>query len=72
LMMNPVPWLQMTNMISYQGLVRTFPCTLNKTARNQGKDNPHSGSCEPFNYFYFQRWFGLYIFFLMDSSSVFK
>ncbi|MDW4809610.1 hypothetical protein NQ359_21855, partial [Escherichia coli] len=46
--------------------------TLNKTARNQGKDNPHSGSCEPFNYFYFQRWFGLYIFFLMDSSSVFK
>lgn len=22
--MNPVPWLQMTNMISYQGLVRTF------------------------------------------------
>ncbi|MFQ2551639.1 hypothetical protein ACK3Z3_11065, partial [Aeromonas caviae] len=27
LMMNPVPWLQMTNMISYQGLVRTFPGT---------------------------------------------
>ncbi|MGT6965503.1 hypothetical protein ACRW6P_18005, partial [Escherichia coli] len=53
-------------------LIRTFPCTLNKTARNQGKDNPHFGSCEPFNYFYFQRWFGLYIFFLMDSSSVFK
>ncbi|BCL48991.1 hypothetical protein MPUCK001_28090 [Citrobacter koseri] len=26
-MMNPVPWLQMTNMISYQGLVRTFPKT---------------------------------------------
>ncbi|WP_316044379.1 oligogalacturonate-specific porin KdgM family protein, partial [Escherichia coli] len=26
-MMNPVPWLQMTNMISYQGLVRTFPNT---------------------------------------------
>ncbi|MEB7117408.1 hypothetical protein NEN34_18405 [Enterobacter cloacae] len=24
-MMNPVPWLLMTNMISYQGLVRTFP-----------------------------------------------
>ena len=24
-MMNPVPWLQMTNMISYQELVRTFP-----------------------------------------------
>ncbi|MEB0363643.1 IpaD/SipD/SspD family type III secretion system needle tip protein, partial [Citrobacter freundii] len=24
LIMNPVPWLQMTNMISYQGLVRTF------------------------------------------------
>ncbi len=23
-MMNPVSWLQMTNMISYQGLVRTF------------------------------------------------
>ncbi|GJB03545.1 hypothetical protein KAM360_24880 [Aeromonas caviae] len=27
-MMNPVPWLQMTNMISYQGLVRTFPKTV--------------------------------------------
>ena len=26
-MMNPVPWLQMTNMISYQGLVRTFLST---------------------------------------------
>ena len=24
-MMNPFSWLQMTNMISYQGLVRTFP-----------------------------------------------
>jgi hypothetical protein len=24
-MMNPVSWLQMTNMISYQELVRTFP-----------------------------------------------
>ncbi|MGS3331128.1 VWA domain-containing protein [Serratia marcescens] len=24
-MMNSVPWLQLTNMISYQGLVRTFP-----------------------------------------------
>lgn len=55
----------------YRGKGQTA-CTLNKTARNQGKDNPHSGSCEPFNYFYFQRWFGLYIFFLMDSSSVFK
>lgn len=39
-------------------------CTLNKIARNRGKDNPHSGSCEPFDYFYFQRWFwALYIFF---------
>ncbi|MCB7730949.1 hypothetical protein KAF99_12200, partial [Klebsiella pneumoniae] len=27
-MMNPVPWLQMTNMISYQGLVRTFPSAI--------------------------------------------
>ncbi|WP_429089414.1 hypothetical protein, partial [Aeromonas veronii] len=25
LMMNPFSWLQMTDMISYQGLVRTFP-----------------------------------------------
>jgi len=24
-MMNPFSWLQMTNMISYQGLARTFP-----------------------------------------------
>ena len=29
-MMNPVPWLQMTNMISYQGLVRTFPKSLSE------------------------------------------
>jgi len=29
-MMNPVPWLQMTNMISYQGLVRTFPNEFNE------------------------------------------
>ncbi|HBN66254.1 MAG TPA: hypothetical protein DD463_07455 [Shigella sp.] len=26
-MMNPVLWLQMTNMISYQGIVRTFLST---------------------------------------------
>ncbi len=31
-MMNPVPWLQMTNMISYQGLVRTFLSDKNKKA----------------------------------------
>ncbi len=30
-MMNPVPWLQMTNMISYQGLVRTFPSQFPET-----------------------------------------
>ena len=39
-MMNPVPWLQMTNMISYQGLVRTFPkatvTTDNVAALRQG------------------------------------
>jgi len=29
--MNPVPWLQMTNMISYQGLVRTFLNPANRT-----------------------------------------
>jgi hypothetical protein len=29
-LMNPFSWLQMTNMISYQGLVRTF---LNRTTR---------------------------------------
>ncbi|MFZ8819080.1 hypothetical protein ACI8EP_24110, partial [Klebsiella michiganensis] len=34
-MMNPVPWLQMTNMISYQGLVRTFlSCTGYQQGRN--------------------------------------
>ncbi len=27
-MMNPFSWLQMTSMISYQGLVRTFPKAL--------------------------------------------
>ncbi|WP_427043650.1 hypothetical protein [Escherichia coli] len=45
-MMNPVPWLQMTNMISYQGLVRTFPksdlsvnaiCNGNYTTNLNGK-----------------------------------
>ena len=35
-MMNPVPWLQMTNMISYQGLVRTF---LNRPNRNDINDD---------------------------------
>ncbi|WP_182959029.1 hypothetical protein [Aeromonas caviae] len=31
-MMNPFSWLQMTNMISYQGLVRTFPSFLQQSA----------------------------------------
>ncbi|MFK9460757.1 helix-turn-helix domain-containing protein, partial [Escherichia coli] len=37
LMMNPVPWLQMTNMISYQGLVRTFlsPSLLKKKLKSE-------------------------------------
>ena len=34
-MMNPVPWLQMTNMISYQGLVRTFPSLLKKKLKSE-------------------------------------
>ncbi|WP_250111435.1 hypothetical protein, partial [Escherichia coli] len=46
-MMNPVPWLQMTNMISYQGLVRTFLRLNNATStidienieRNMGNDS---------------------------------
>ncbi len=33
--MNPVPWLQMTNMISYQGLVRTFPNFYEDLMNNQ-------------------------------------
>nr|QNL33543.1 hypothetical protein [Escherichia coli] len=46
--MNPVPWLQMTNMISYQGLVRTFPndtsvgeisVKTGNNARNGGKNS---------------------------------
>ena len=40
-MMNPVPWLQMTNMISYQGLVRTFPkvaVTFDSSAKTTGAD----------------------------------
>ena len=40
--MNPVPWLQMTNMISYQGLVRTFP-GIKKPVYSNGqimKDDP--------------------------------
>ena len=35
-MMNPVPWLQMTNMISYQGLVRTFLSELQSAIRIHG------------------------------------
>ncbi|MEH5949831.1 hypothetical protein PO630_20990, partial [Escherichia coli] len=38
LMMNPVPWLQMTNMISYQGLVRTFPKYLKKVITSQTQE----------------------------------
>ena len=34
-MMNPVPWLQMTNMISYQGLVRTFLNNVHKSGPRQ-------------------------------------
>ncbi|BFR94753.1 hypothetical protein FSO_19140 [Escherichia coli] len=44
-MMNPVPWLQMTNMISYQGLVRTFPRT--PQFRSLGKAlSQHSTECD--------------------------
>ncbi|ONG02797.1 hypothetical protein BWQ95_21720 [Aeromonas hydrophila] len=32
-MMNPFSWLQMTNMISYQGLVRTFPGVIVRLVR---------------------------------------
>ncbi|WP_227507193.1 hypothetical protein [Klebsiella michiganensis] len=39
-MMNPVPWLQMTNMISYQGLVRTF---LKATS---AMSNQHKAFCD--------------------------
>ena len=38
-MMNPFAWLQMTNMISYQGLVRTFP----KATGRHGTGSP----CKP-------------------------
>ncbi len=38
-MMNPVPWLQMTNMISYQGLVRTFPKRAAEAIHNKGVKN---------------------------------
>ena len=34
-MMNPVPWLQMTNMISYQGLVRTFLSPTSPAGQNK-------------------------------------
>ncbi|PAS81080.1 hypothetical protein CDN89_24860 [Escherichia coli] len=37
-MMNPVLWLQMTNMISYQGLVRTFPSRKGKMARRYARN----------------------------------
>ncbi|MCK2328187.1 DUF2513 domain-containing protein [Escherichia coli] len=38
-MMNPVPWLQMTNMISYQGLVRTFLSELEDNGFNRYDQN---------------------------------
>ncbi|WP_420107108.1 hypothetical protein [Klebsiella pneumoniae] len=38
-MMNPVPWLQMTNMISYQGLVRTFPSAVYSLIENNMREN---------------------------------
>jgi len=37
-MMNPFSWLQMTNMISYQGLVRTFPNPMGKAVRFRAVD----------------------------------
>ena len=37
--MNPVPWLQMTNMISYQGLVRTFPKSSSEAQYIEGRQN---------------------------------
>ncbi|MBA8031834.1 hypothetical protein HV096_06845 [Citrobacter freundii] len=43
-MMNPVPWLQMTNMISYQGLVRTFPKQKGYTIPKQWEQDFPSGS----------------------------
>ncbi|MFQ1647399.1 hypothetical protein ACK39F_19755, partial [Aeromonas veronii] len=36
-MMNPFSWLQMTNMISYQGLVRTFPNCLNAGEKSRNR-----------------------------------
>ena len=39
-MMNPVPWLQMTNMISYQGLVRTFPSFVGKCVKDAAAAEP--------------------------------
>ncbi|HDN9509410.1 TPA: hypothetical protein P2L25_004662 [Aeromonas salmonicida] len=39
-MMNPFSWLQMTNMISYQGLVRTFPKHFVKDRMNDSRNNP--------------------------------
>ena len=49
----------------HKAFVREFGCT-------PGEYRERVRQLAPFNYFYFQRWFGLYIFFLMDSSSVFK
>ncbi|MFM3752980.1 hypothetical protein AB8R33_28760, partial [Klebsiella pneumoniae] len=47
-MMNPVPWLQMTNMISYQGLVRTF---LREGANKRGNS---SRLTQSFHFFMFE------------------
>ncbi|WP_407080926.1 dATP/dGTP pyrophosphohydrolase domain-containing protein [Citrobacter freundii] len=53
-MMNPVPWLQMTNMISYQGLVRTFlsdeqitQAMVEKLAINKQREWPEPKDGEP-------------------------
>ncbi|RJF04618.1 hypothetical protein D2181_24525 [Escherichia coli] len=49
-MMNPVPWLQMTNMISYQGLVRTFP---SQDRAKGGKKPPFYRKCISPLFYYF-------------------
>ncbi|MFB0812122.1 DUF3987 domain-containing protein [Aeromonas salmonicida] len=51
-MMNPVPWLQMTNMISYQGLVRTFLSVMSIVAQQLVDISPKKGMVFPTSLFF--------------------
>jgi pyruvate,water dikinase len=66
-MMNPVPWLQMTNMISYQGLVRTFP---NLSGMGVSVPNGFATTAEAFDLFLDQSGVNQRIYELLDKTDI--